>query len=79
MPKIVVQRKVEVWVADTYEVEDLSEKSIQDAIDYNLDADESDTLWETLIDLGPVEVFDDNFNKIYTNEGEYPHECFNKQ
>ena len=78
MPKIIVQRRVDVWVADTYEVEDLSEKTIQDAIDYNLDADESDTLWETLQDLGPVEVFDDKFNKIYTNEGEYSHECFNK-
>lgn len=78
MPKIIVQRRVDVWVVDTYEVEDLSEETIQDAINYNLDADESDTLWETLLDLGPVEVFDDKFNKIYTNEGEYSHECFNK-
>lgn len=79
MEKIYVQRRIEGWVVDTYEVEDLSEKTIQDAINYNLDADESDTLWETLLDLGPVEVFDEKFNKIYTNEGEYSHECFNKQ
>lgn len=78
MPKIIVQRKVNVWVADTYEVEDFSKESIQDAINYDLDADESDTLWETLIDSGPVEVFDDKFNRIYTNKEEYPHECFNK-
>ena len=78
MAKIYVQRRIEGWVVDTYEVEDLSEETIQNAIDYNLDADESDTLWETLQDLGPVEVFDDKFNKIYTNEGEYSHECFNK-
>lgn len=67
MPKIIVQRKVEVWVADTYEVEDFSEESIQDAINYDLDADESDTLWETLLDLGPVEVYDQHYKKIYSN------------
>lgn len=67
MPKIIVQRKIEVWVADTYEVEDLSEESIQDAINYDLEADESDTLWETLIDLGPVEVYDQHYKKIYSN------------
>ena len=67
MPKIIVQRRVDVWVADTYEVEDLSEKTIQDAIDYNLDADESDTLWETQVDLGPIQVFDHN-NKLLKEE-----------
>ena len=68
MKKIYVQRKVEVWVEDTYMVEEINDKTIEAAINYDIDVEDSDTLWETLIDLGPVRVYDENQNLITTNE-----------
>jgi hypothetical protein len=67
MEKICVQRKVEVWVEDFYTVEEINDETIEAAINYDLDADESDTLWESQIDLGPVEVYDQHYKKIYSN------------
>lgn len=67
MEKIYVQRKIEVWVEDVYTVEEINDTTINDAIEYNLDVDEEETLWETQIDLGPVEVYDGHRKKIYSN------------
>jgi arylamine N-acetyltransferase len=78
MPKICVQRKVEVWVEDSYTVDEINDDIIQQAINYELPFENSDTLWETQIELGPIEIYDEKWKKIYTNEGEYSHECFNK-
>lgn len=66
--KIIVQRKVEVWVEDIYHIDD--ESQIEDAINYDIDSDDSDTLWETQIDLGPVKVYDENWNTLYSNVNE---------
>ena len=68
MSKIYVQRKVEVWIEDVYHVEDLSEDTLEKAINYDLDYEESETLWDTLVDLGPVEVYDENWNLLRKNE-----------
>ena len=68
MKKIYVQRKVEVWIEDIYHVEDLSEETLEKAINYDLDYEDYDVLWETQIDLGSVEVYDENRNLIKTNE-----------
>jgi len=67
MEKIYVQRKVEVWVEDIYRVEEINDEIIESAIMYDLDPDDSDVLWETQIDLGPVEVYNEHRNKIYSN------------
>lgn len=67
MEKIYIQRKVEVWIEDIYCVEEINDNIIQDAINYDLDPDDSDVLWETQIDLGPIEIYDKNRNKIYSN------------
>lgn len=64
MEKIYVQRKVEVWVEDIYMVEEINDETIEAAINYDIDADDSDTLWETLVDLGPVEVYDEHHKLI---------------
>lgn len=63
--KIKVQRQVNIWIEESYNIE--NESQIQDAIDYNLDSYNIETLWETQKDLGPVEVFDENWNSIYNN------------
>ena len=63
--KIKVQRNVNIWIEESYDIENKSQ--IQDAIDYNLDYYNIETLWETQKDLGPVEVFDENWNSIYNN------------
>lgn len=63
--KIKVQRKVNIWIEESYDIE--NESQIQDAINYDLDYYNIETLWETQEDLGPVEVFDENWNSIYNN------------
>lgn len=67
MKKIYLQRKIEVWVEEIYKLEEVNEATINSAIDYNLDPIEEETIWETQIDLGPVEVYDEHRNKIYSN------------
>lgn len=64
MPKIHVQRKVEVWVEDSYTVDEINDDIIQQAINYELPFEDSDTLWETQVELGPIEVFDENHKLI---------------
>lgn len=66
--KITVQRKVEIWVEDVYEVEKINEDNIEKAINYDIDSLYSDTLWDTLKDLGPVEVYDEDYNLIAQRE-----------
>ena len=68
MEKIYIQRKVEVWVEDIYCVEEINDNIIQDAINYDLDPDDSEVLWETQIDLGPVEVYDGHHKIIYSKK-----------
>lgn len=68
MEKLYVQRKIEVWVVDIYRVEEINDEIIESAINYDLDPDDSDVLWETQIDLGPVEIYDKNLNLIRKNE-----------
>ncbi len=67
MAKFKVQRKVEVWVEDIYEVEEITSENIDKAINYDIDCEESETLWDTLIDLGPIEVYDENWELLYSN------------
>ena len=68
MEKIYVQRKVEVWVEDIYKVDEINDETIEAAINYDIDVEDSDTLWETLVDLGPVEVYDKNHKIIYSKK-----------
>ena len=62
---IKVQRKVNIWIEESYDIE--NESQIQDAINYDLDYYNIETLWETQEDLGPIEVLDENWNSIYNN------------
>ena len=68
MEKIYVQRKVEVWVEDVYKIEEINDETIEAAINYDLDTDYSETLWESQTDLGPVRVYDHNNNLLKTYE-----------
>jgi hypothetical protein len=68
MEKIYVQRKVEVWIEEIYKVEEINDENIDKAINYELDVEDSETLWETQIDLGPIQVFDHNNNTLYKSE-----------
>jgi hypothetical protein len=64
MHKIYVQRKVEVWIEDIYHVEDLSEETLEKAINNGLDYEESETLWDTMEELGSVQIYDEDWNLI---------------
>ena len=68
MNKIIVQRKIEVWIEDIYHVEDLSEDTLDKAINCDLDCEDCNVLWETQKDLGPVEVYDENWNLLRKND-----------
>lgn len=62
--KIRVQRLIEVWIEDSYEVEDTTEESIDKALNYELDADSTEVLWDSQEDLYPVKVYDEEYNLI---------------
>ena len=62
--KLILQRKIEIWVEDVYEVDKIDEDSIQKAIDYDYDSLESDVLWETQYDLGPYKIYDENYKLV---------------
>lgn len=64
MHKIYVQRKIEVWVEDIYHVEDLFEETLEKAINNGLDYEESETLWDTMEELGSVQIYDEDWNLI---------------
>ena len=63
--KITVQRKVEIWIEEVYEIE--NESQIEDAINYDIDFKEIDVLWDTQIDLGPVEVYNESWKLLHSN------------
>ena len=65
--KITVQRKIEVWIEDIYHVEDLSEETLDKAVNYDLNYEDCEVLWETQIDLGPIEIYDENWKLLYSN------------
>lgn len=64
MHKIYVQREIKVWIEDIYHVEDLSEETLEKAINNGLDYEESETLWETMEELGSVQIYDEDWNLI---------------
>lgn len=64
MNKIIVQRKIEVWIEDIYHVEDLSEETLDKVVDYDLDYEDCEVLWETQVDLGPIEIYDENWKLL---------------
>lgn len=66
--EIKVQRLVEVWVEDTYEVDNLSPETLEKAVMYEFDAEESETLWDTLVDRGPYEIYDEKYHLIEKHE-----------
>lgn len=68
MEKIYVQRRVIVWIEDVYEVDEINDETIEAAIDYDLDADNTEILWESQEDLGPVEVYNEHHEIIYSKK-----------
>lgn len=68
MKKLILQRHIEVVVEDIYEVEEITEDTIQHAIDYDYDPIESETLWETQNDIGPIRVYDENYKLVEERE-----------
>lgn len=62
--KIIVQRLVKIWVEESYDVEDLSEDTLEDVIMYNIEGYDIEPLWETQEDLGPVEIYDNSWKLI---------------
>ena len=62
--KIRLQRKVEVWVEEVYEVEQLDEITKEMMFNYELEPESIDTLWETQIETGPYEILDKDWKTI---------------
>ena len=68
MYKIYVQRKVEVWMQDAYTVPDLSDETLDKVIDYEIDSDDSEVLYETQEDIGPVNIYNSDWKLIRKDE-----------
>lgn len=65
--KVRLQRKVEVWVEEVYDIDNTNSETLQDLINYEKECYEVEPLWETQEDLGPVEIYDNNWNILYSN------------
>ena len=59
--RIILQRKVEIWIEESYDLKDESE--IQDAIDYKILPTSTEVLWETQQDTGDIDIYDEHYNK----------------
>jgi len=66
MKELIVQRKVEIWIEEAYNVEEINQDIIDKAINYEIDTSFCEPLWESQKDLGPVEVYDDDWNVLYS-------------
>lgn len=62
--KIRLQRKVEVWVEEVYEVEQLDEIIKEMMFNYELEPESIDTLWETQVETEPYEILDKDWKVI---------------
>ena len=62
--KIKLQRLIQVWVEETYDIEDLSEETFDKLRDCEICCYEVEPLWETQEDLGPIQIYDDDWNLI---------------
>lgn len=60
--KIIIQRKVEVWIEESYNLKDESE--IQDAIDYGISPITTEILWETQQDTDNIDIYDEHYNEL---------------
>lgn len=70
MEKLRVQRLVKVWIEDIYHVDKINQETIDSAINYDIDADDCDEIWDTMEELGSYDVFDDKGNLIYSKHNE---------
>ena len=61
--RIILQRKVEIWIEESYDLKDESE--IQGAIDYEISPVTTEVLWETQQDTGDINIYDEHYNKYY--------------
>lgn len=68
MEKLIIQRKVEIWIEDIYDVKEINEETIDRAIDYDIDATNTEVLWDTAVYLGPIEVYNDNWELLRKDE-----------
>ena len=63
-----VHRSIDYSDEKLADIED--ESQIPNAINYDFNSIEFNALWETQEDLGPVEVYDEDWKLLYTNENE---------
>ena len=70
MKKLIVQRKVEIWIEEAYSVEEINQDIIDKALDYELDSYSCEPLWETQVDLNDIDVYDGDYNVLYSTWAE---------
>lgn len=60
--RIILQRKVEIWIEESYDLKDESE--IQDAINYGISPKTTEVLWETQQDTDNIDIYDEHYNEL---------------
>lgn len=60
--RIIIQRKVEVWIEESYNLKDESE--IKDAIEYGISPITTEVLWETQQDTDNIDIYDEHYNEL---------------
>lgn len=64
--KIILQRKAEIWIQETYEIDTLDKTTKELIFDYEIDPELVEPILETQYDLGPYEILDENLKVIET-------------
>ena len=60
--RIIIQRKMESWIEESYDLKDESE--IQDAINYEISPITTEVLWETQQDTDNIDIYNEHYNEL---------------
>ena len=59
-----IQKPCNVWIEEIYEVDEYNPEVLEKIREFEIDPTYVETLWDTMKETGPFEVFDNNYNLI---------------
>lgn len=65
MERIKVQRPINVWIEETYLVENIDRETLEAAINYEIEVEDSEVLWDTMEETGSCQIWNEDFSKQY--------------
>ena len=69
MEKIKVLRPINVLVKETYLVENIDQETLEAVINYEIEVEDSEVLWDTMEEIGNCQIWNEDFSKQYYQNG----------